>query len=135
MYGMLQKINYQCKKWNNRGNIRCFLKEEGWELGCVCCLFSFSILLLSCFMFLDARLWNPSRPSVRPSVIKFSQDWIISFSWYCTLYLLTTISSDWQIQIVEKKWWPEFGAKGPKSGSKWVSSPSYWVFSWSCIHW
>ena len=33
-------------------------------------------------------LWIHSRPSVllciRPSVTKFSQDWIISFFWYCT---------------------------------------------------
>ena len=27
--------------------------------------------------------------SVRPSVTKVSQDWIISFFWYCTLYLVT----------------------------------------------
>ena len=28
-------------------------------------------------------------PSFRPSVTKVSQDWIISFFWYCTLYLVT----------------------------------------------
>ena len=33
------------------------------------------------------RLWNHCRPCfypfVRPSVTKFSQDWVISFFWYC----------------------------------------------------
>ena len=32
----------------------------------------------------------PVRPSLLPSVTKFSQDWIISFSWYCTQQLTMT---------------------------------------------
>ena len=43
-------------------------------------------------------------PSVLPSVTKLSQDWIISFFWYCAWWLLTIISSDWRSQIFEKKW-------------------------------
>ena len=42
------------------------------------------------------------RLSVRPSFTKCSKDWIISFFWYCTWWLLTMISSDWRRQIFEK---------------------------------
>ena len=40
-------------------------------------------------------LWSVC-PSARPSVTKFSQDWIISFFWYCPWWWLTIISSDWR---------------------------------------
>ena len=44
------------------------------------------------------------RLSDRPSVSKFSQDWIISFIWYCAWWYLTIVlSSDWRSQIFEKK--------------------------------
>ena len=72
---MLQKINCQCKMCKNRGNITCFLKEEGWKLGCVCCLFSFSVSCYpaSCFWTLDVSPATPYkiplvRLSVRPSL-------------------------------------------------------------------
>ena len=55
----------------------------------------------------DIVLCNHSRPFVRPSVrlsvTKLSQDWVISFFWYCTWWQLTMIASDWGSQIFEKK--------------------------------
>ena len=41
--------------------------------------------------------------SLRPSLTKFSQDWILRFFWYCTWWQVTVISNDWRSQIVEKK--------------------------------
>ena len=41
------------------------------------------------------------RLSLCPSVAKFSQDWIISFLWYCLWWQLTMISSNWS-HIFEK---------------------------------
>ena len=83
-----------------------------------------------------------TRPSARPSVTKFSQDWIISF-FYCTWWWLTIISSDWWSQILKKKknWQAEFGPNGPKSGPKLgvFSFSQIWSISfcwnWNCIQW
>ena len=67
------------------------------------------------------------RPPLRMS--KFSQDWIISFSWYFTWWYLTMISSDWRSQIFEKKFWrPEFQSSAPKSGPKSFFLPFSWVW-------
>ena len=61
-----------------------------------------------------------TRPSARPSVTKFSQDWIISF-FYCTWWWLTIISSDWWSQILKKKKklagriWAKWTKIGPKT--------------------
>ena len=47
--------------------------------------------------------------SICRSVTKFSEDWIISFFWYCTWLSLTMISSDWRSQISEEKFYhPKF---------------------------
>ena len=59
-------------------------------------------------------LWNHSRPSVClsvcPSVIKFSQDWIISFFWYCTWWYLVTEKARF---LIEKKiYGPNLGLTG-----------------------
>ena len=62
------------------------------------------------------------RPSVRPSVTNLSQDWIISFAWYCTWLLLNMISSDWQNQIFEKKF------DGSKLGQMCQNWAQNWVF-------
>ena len=99
---------------------------------------------------LDAKLWSDSvhevtlavcpsvRPSFRPSVSKFSQDWIISFIWYCAWWYLTIVSSDWRSQIFEKKFFcdPNLGP-----GPKWDFSSFSWVwiriisFPWNWIQW
>ena len=101
---------------------------------------------------LDAKLWSDSvhevtlavcpsvRPSFRPSVSKFSQDWIISFIWYCAWWYLTIVSSDWRSQIFEKKIIffcdPNLGP-----GPKWDFSSFSWVwiriisFPWNWIQW
>ena len=63
----------------------------------------------------DNVLENHSRPSVRPSVTKFSRHWIISFFWYFAYWQLTMISSDWRRQIFGKKIrWLKFGSNGSK---------------------
>ena len=86
----------------------------------------------------DSLLWNhcrpPARPSVRPSVTKFFQDWIISFFWYCTWWL-TMISSDWWSQVFEKKKllvriWARWGLKLgflPFSQVWLISFPWNWI--------
>ena len=100
---------------------------------------------------LDAKLWSDSvhevtlavcpsvRPSFRPSVSKFSQDWIISFIWYCAWWYLTIVSSDWRSQIFEKKKFFCDPNLGP--GPKWDFSSFSWVwiriisFPWNWIQW
>ena len=72
------------------------------------CLFSFWTLGISWTAFYEitlVRLYIRSSvyPSVRPSVTKFSQDWIISFFWHCTWRYRTMISIYWRSQILEKK--------------------------------
>ena len=62
-------------------------------------------------LFLDA--WTVSyeitlvrllsvRLSVCLTITKLSQEWIISFFWYCTWWWLTMLYSDWRGHIVEK---------------------------------
>ena len=64
-------------------------------------------IFVGCSTLVDIVQWNHYRASVRPSVrlsvTKLSQDWFISFFWYCTWWSLTMISSDWRSQIFEKK--------------------------------
>ena len=66
---------------------------------------------VGCWTLVDSVLWNHTclfvRPSVRlsicpslcPSFSKFSQDFIISFFWYCTWWQLIMISSGWRSQM------------------------------------
>ena len=132
---MLQKINCQCKKCKTRGNITCFLKEEGWKLGCVCCLFSFSVSCYpaSCFWTLDVIPATPYkiplvRLSVRPS-LSFLKIESLVFSdivhYTCWPWYLVTDKA----KFLKKKLVARIWGRRPKSGSKRVFSPFYWVFS------
>ena len=80
------------------------------------------------------------RLSDRPSVSKFSQDWIISFIWYCAWWYLTIVlSSDWRSQIFEKKKKFFFYDPNLGPGPKWDFSSFSWVwiriisFPWNWI--
>ena len=98
---------------------------------CIICEFHYVMVSVSFFLHSFLLFWTLDvsgtasyeitlvRLPVRPSVTKSSQDWIISFFWYCTWWSLTMIPSDWRSQIflVKKKRRSEFGSKlGPKLG-------------------
>ena len=66
--------------------------------------------------------------SICPSVTKFSQDWIISFLWYCTWWSLTIII-----------YWLTSSARWAKIGLKtiFLTFSYVWLigFLWNCIQW
>ena len=82
-------------------------------------------------------------PSVRPSVTKFTQDWIISF--FLILYMMIADHDVWWLtepdfwKKKQKNWQPEFGLNGSKSDSKLVFLRFLQVwfisFPWNCIQW
>ena len=107
------------------------------------CLFSFWTLGISWTAFYEitlVRLYIRSSvyPSVRPSVTKFSQDWIISFFWYAHYdswpwYLVTDKAR------LKKKWRPQFGPNrlnsAPKLGFLPLAQVWFISFPWYCIQW
>ena len=113
---------------------------------CIICEFHYVVVSVSFFLhsFLLFRTLDVSgtasyeitlvRLPVRPSVTKFSQDWIISFFWYCTWWSLTMIPSDWRSQIFKKKKkkmavriWVKWAKIGPET--RFVAISQVWFIS------
>ena len=81
----------------------------------------FFSFLLNFWALYVSRTASYETTHIRLSVTKFSQDWIISFFWYCTWSWLTMMSGDWRSQI--------FGEIGGPNGQKLVPKLDFLPFS------
>ena len=75
--------------WETRSKIKKFIYLAFGEKNKLTNYFGGSTLVGQCPMKSLSSVRLSVCLSVRPSVTKVSQDWIISFFWYCTLYLVT----------------------------------------------
>ena len=107
--------------WETRSKIKKFIYLAFGEKNKLTNYFGGSTLVGQCPMKSLSSVRLSVCLSVRPSVTKVSQDWIISFFWYCTLYLVTDKARSLKKKICR----PEFSPNGPKSGPKWDFPPFF----------